>query len=253
MKFLPTIQNFKKAGRKGFAVLVDPDKLNPEKCAALMSRIKPAHPDFIFIGGSLMTRDNLSSIVSIIKEMSDIPVIIFPGNPTQIEKKADGILFLSLISGRNPDFLIGSHVIAAPLLKDSGLEIIPTGYLLIESGIVTTANYMSGTLPIPAEKPEIAACTALAGQYLGLQVIYMDGGSGAQKTISSEMINLVAKTVDIPLIIGGGIRSVENAKRIFQAGADLIVVGNAAENPENGDFLLQISTLASSFSKNVSV
>jgi putative glycerol-1-phosphate prenyltransferase len=157
------------------------------------------------------------------------PLVIFPGSPLQISSRADAILLLSLISGRNPDLLIGQHVIAAPYLKASGLEIIPTGYMLIDGGVSTTAAYMSNTQPIPPEKIEIAVCTAMAGTMRGLKLLYLDAGSGAQRPVSAEMIKAVRAAVDVPLFTGGGVRSPELAYTNLKAGADLLVVGNALE------------------------
>ncbi len=166
-------------------------------------------------------------------------MVLFPGSNLQINEAADAILFLSLISGRNPDLLIGQHVIAAPLIKKYGLEVIPTGYLLINSGNDTTVSYMSNTQPIPYDKPDIAACTAIAGEMLGLEIIYMDAGSGAAQPISTDMISKVRKSIDTPLIIGGGINTAKKAETILKAGADMIVVGNGIE--ENPSLLVTIS------------
>jgi putative glycerol-1-phosphate prenyltransferase len=171
--------------------------------------------------------------LSEIKKNTSIPVLLFPGSSMQVSKHADGILLLSLISGRNPEFLIGQHVIAAPYLKESGIEILSTGYILIDGGNATTVTYISNTTPIPADKAEIAACTAMAGEMLGLKMIYMDGGSGALNPINSALIKKVKQILTIPLIIGGGITTVEKALEACNAGADIIVIGNAAEkSPE---------------------
>ena len=183
--------------------------------------------------------DNLNDCIKTIKENSKIPVILFPGNAMQINPKADGILFLSLISGRNPDLLIGKQVISAPILKQTELEIISTGYMLIDSGKATTASYMSNTVPIPREKNAIATSTAIAGQYLGMKLIYMDGGSGAEQPITKDMIKEVSNCIDIPLIIGGGICNAKKAIENCEAGADLIVVGNAIE--KDPSLILDIS------------
>jgi putative glycerol-1-phosphate prenyltransferase len=177
--------------------------------------------------------------MKIIKELTNIPVIIFPGNVTHLHDDADAVLFLSLISGRNPDLLIGNHIHVAPTLKRKGIETIPTGYMLIESGKITSAQYISNTIPIPREKPDIAIATAIAGELLGLKAIYMDAGSGADNTISENMIQQVKSNIDIPLIIGGGIRNANTAVNIAKAGADIIVVGNAAE--ENPELIIEIS------------
>lgn len=219
--------------RKAFAVLIDPDKYNRSDLAAVVNSAKECKADFILVGGSLLTSDQLDETLKSIKELTGIPVILFPGSIMQINEKADALLLLSLISGRNADLLIGKHVVAAPYLKKSGLEILPTGYMLIESGPLTTAQYMSNTLPIPRTKDDIAVCTAQAGEMLGLRLIYMDAGSGAEIPISSSMIKLVKESITIPLIIGGGIRNAEQALNACKAGADMVVVGNAIEKDQS--------------------
>lgn len=230
----------KTKGLKSFAVLIDPDKVTDNQSFIdLVLSCKENKVDYFFVGGSLLTTDNVSEIITTIKEHCQIPVVLFPGSNLQINEAADAILFLSLISGRNPDMLIGQHVIAAPLIKKYGLEVIPTGYILINSGNDTSVSYMSNTQPIPYDKPDIAACTAIAGAMLGLQVIYMDAGSGARQPISADMISKVRKSIDKPLIIGGGINTVEKAQTVLKAGADMIVVGNGIE--ENPNLLIAIS------------
>ena len=229
---------------KQFAVLVDPDKQNASELLKLIDVCSDQDVDYFFVGGSLMTSGDLDKTCRFIKENSSIPVIIFPGSPSQISKYADGILFLSLISGRNPELLIGNQVIAAPYLKKMDIEILSTGYILIDCGNQTTAIYMSGTNPIPYKKNDIAACTALAGEYLGMRLIYMDGGSGADQHISCEMVEAVKKDLKTPLIVGGGIRDAETAKSIYESGADVIVIGNAIE--KNPDLIQEISTLKKS-------
>ena len=218
---------------KQFAVLIDPDKYSESGLREAVNLADASGADFFFVGGSLMISDRLDSCISIIKENSQKPIILFPGSTMQVNSKADAILFLSLISGRNADLLIGNHVIAAPYIKNIELEVISTGYMIIDSGRATTASYMSQSLPIPHDKDEIAVCTAMAGEMLGLKMIYMDGGSGARETISTKMIETVRKRISVPLIIGGGIRSAEAASEICKAGADLIVVGNAIEGNQN--------------------
>jgi len=226
------ITESKKARKKLFALLIDPDKQDSNTLINTIEKAKSAHADFFFVGGSLLTNDSLDSCIRTIKSNCDIPVVLFPGNAMQVNGKADGILFLSLISGRNADMLIGKQVITAPILKQSSLEVLPTGYMLIDSGKPTTASYMSNTIPIPADKNEVAACTAMAGEMLGLKLIFMDGGSGAKNPISETMISAVRKSVDCPIIIGGGISSGEKAIANCKAGADIIVVGNAIEKDE---------------------
>ena len=223
----------KKEGKKLFALLIDPDKQDKVELISVITKANQAKADYFFVGGSLLTNDNLDSCLVTLKENSCIPVVLFPGNAMQVNDKADGILFLSLISGRNAEMLIGRQVITAPILKQSSLEVLPTGYMLIDSGKPTTVSYMSNTTPIPSEKNSVAACTAVAGEMLGLKLIFMDGGSGAQNPISEEMITTVSKSVDTPLIIGGGISSGEKAAANCKAGADIIVVGNAIEKDEN--------------------
>ena len=221
------------ANKKSFALLIDPDKQNKKQLLSIIAKAKKANTDYFFVGGSLLTNDSLDLCLRTIKENSTIPTILFPGNAMQVNNKADGILFLSLISGRNADMLIGKQVITAPILKQSALEILPTGYILINSGKPTTVSYMSNTTPIPADKETVAACTAMAGEMLGLQLIFMDGGSGAKNPISEKMIKTVRESVNVPLIIGGGISSGEKAIANCKAGADIIVVGNAIEKNEN--------------------
>ena len=233
MNVYQNLQDSRKAGKKLFAILIDPDKQSKEELKQIVEKAKSAKADLFFVGGSLLTNDSLDSCLETLKSESDIPVILFPGNAMQVNDKADAILFLSLISGRNAEMLIGKQVITAPILKQSSLEVLPTGYLLIDSGKPTTVSYMSNTTPIPHEKNEVAACTAMAGEMLGLKCIFMDGGSGALNPISEKMIATVRKSVDTPLIIGGGINSGKKAAANCEAGADIIVVGNAIEKDEN--------------------
>jgi len=216
--------------KKQLAVLIDPDKYTSKSLIDISTVAGKAMVSYFLIGGSLLENDNLDNTIRVIKDNCDIPVIIFPGDVLQINGRADAILLLSLISGRNPELLIGKHVVAAPYLKKSGLEILPTGYMLIESGRPTTASYMSNSFPIPNNKDGIAVSTALAGEMLGLKLIYMDGGSGALTPIPLSMIEKVKSEISVPLIIGGGIRTPKEAGERFKAGADIIVVGNAIEN-----------------------
>ncbi|HLO56382.1 MAG TPA: geranylgeranylglyceryl/heptaprenylglyceryl phosphate synthase [Saprospiraceae bacterium] len=219
----------KNNGEKKFVVLIDPDKVRLGKIQKVLEMSVEAGVDYFFIGGSLVVNDMLDYVLKSMKEMCHIPMILFPGNSFQLSYKADGLLFLSLISGRNADLLIGKHVITAPFLKMSPLEIISTGYMLIDGGIMTSVQYMSNTSPIPANKDDIALCTAMAGELLGLKQIYMDAGSGAKNPISESMINTVSSAINIPLIVGGGISTPEKAAANAKAGADVIVVGNAIE------------------------
>ena len=215
--------------RKKLAVLIDPDKPTDAQILSMVEKANAADVDFFFVGGSLLVTDSLDHCIRLIKEHSKIPVLIFPGNSLQISKYCDGFLLLSLISGRNPEMLIGRHVIAAPYLKLYGNEIIPTGYMLIDSGKATSVTYMSDTTPIPHDKDDIAVCTALAGEMLGLKLIYLEGGSGAAMPVSTSMIAKVRQMINIPLIVGGGIKTPEMATEAVKAGADVIVIGTAFE------------------------
>lgn len=219
----------KQLGFKSFAVLIDPDKVSISSLDALIANSIQANVDYFLIGGSLVISDHLDECILHIKKNSNIPVILFPGSPSQVSKHADALLYLSLISGRNPELLIGQHVLSAPFVKKSGLEIIPTGYMVIDGGAPTTVSYISNATPIPADKIDIALCTALAGEMLGKRLIYMDAGSGAKKAISEEMIEAVSANIEVPLVVGGGIRDAEKAYMNCKAGADVIVVGNAIE------------------------
>lgn len=219
----------KKHGEKKFAVLLDPDKMRLKQFDKTLQLAIDSKVDYFFIGGSLIVSDMLDKTLDTIKKSCDIPMILFPGNSFQLSYKADALLFLSLISGRNAELLIGKHVVVAPYLKLSPLEIMPTGYMLIDGGVPTTVTYMSNSSPIPANKPDIAASTALAGQLLGLKVIFMDAGSGAQNPVSEDLIQAVSNTIEIPLIIGGGIKTPEKAHSNAIAGADLIVIGDQIE------------------------
>src|SRR5690606_931773 len=230
MGILAALLEGQQKGKKSIAVLIDPDKVgDPNHLQALINLANENCIDFFFVGGSLVTTTNLSEVIQQIKDSVTIPVVLFPGNSIQIDPHADALLFLSLISGRNPELLIGQHVIAAPIIKNTQLEIIPTGYMLINSGRTTSVAYISNTTPIPDDKYSLAACTAMAGEMLGLRAIYMDAGSGAEKEISARMIATVKKSINVPLIIGGGINNKQKAFAALEAGADMIVIGNALE------------------------
>jgi len=232
MNVYEKILSARSKGKKLFAVLFDPDKLSGKKLAEAAAACEDAGADFAFVGSSLLTRDTLDSCIRTIRKKYHKPIVLFPGNTLQVTKQADAILFLSLISGRNAEMLIGNHVIAAPMLKQSNIEVMPTGYMLIESGVPTSVSYMSNSTPIPRDKTDIAASTAMAGEMLGLKLIYLDAGSGAKEPLSTEIIKAVRKKTGVPLIAGGGIRSAELAVEKCRAGADVIVVGNSIEkNP----------------------
>ena len=227
--------------------MLDPDKVEQDAFTALLSRTRSHPVDFFLVGGSLVVNYAHREMIATIRQHTTTPVILFPGNPLHIEPSADAILFLSLISGRNPEFLIGQHVIAAPLLKKSGLEILPTGYMLVDSGSQTTVSYVSGTMPLPHDKPDVAACTAMAGEMLGLQLMYLDAGSGARQPVSAAIIAAVRAVVDTPLVVGGGINTGEKAYETLKAGADMIVVGNGIE--QDPDLLPQLSAVVNEFNQ----
>ncbi|MCD6598509.1 MAG: geranylgeranylglyceryl/heptaprenylglyceryl phosphate synthase [Bacteroidales bacterium] len=217
--------------KKFFALLIDPENYSEKALSKTVKIANENYVDLILLGGSLVS-ETLERPIELIKSLSNIPVFLFPGSLLQLSGKADGILLLSLISGRNPEFLIGNHVLAAPLIKKYGLEVIPTGYILIGNSS-TAVEYMSNTTPIPSNKTDITVATAMAGEMLGQKLIYLEGGSGASQTIPEETIRKVKKNISIPLVIGGGIKTGEDAFMAYKAGADMIVVGNAIEkNPE---------------------
>lgn len=216
-------------GKKQLAVLVDPDKLRNHEVENIAINAAKSGVDYFFVGGSLLVNNEFDQCIKTLKANSEIPVILFPGNTMQMSWKADAILFLSLISGRNAEMLIGRHVIAAPYLKVSPLEVISCGYMLVESGKSTAVQYMSNTVPIPSDKMDIAICTAMAGEMLGLKLIYLEAGSGAMNSVPIAMIEQVKQSIQVPLITGGGIRTPEKANEAAVAGSDIIVIGTAFE------------------------
>lgn len=249
MSVLSVLQERRKAGKKSIGVLLDPDKIDDaSKILPLINLCNENCVDFFLVGGSLITTTNLSEVVRKIKQHVSIPVVLFPGNNIQIDSSADAILFLSLISGRNPELLIGQHVVAAPIIRNTGLEVVPTGYMLINSGKLTSVAYISNTMPIPEDKYSVAACTAMAGEMLGLQTIYIDAGSGAEREINPRMIASIKKAITVPLIVGGGINTAQKAFNAFQAGADMIVIGNALE--KNPELLNEISEKVYEWNRN---
>ena len=224
-------------GEKQWCVLIDPDKLIFEEINELISLINSSSCDFILVGGSLINHQMFDDYLKEIKILSSKPVLIFPGDNQQISKYADGLFLLSLISGRNPELLIGQHVKSAFKIRASNLEILPCGYILIEGESLNSAIYMSESLPIPKNKSSIAAATALAGEQLGMQFIYLDKGSGAEKSIGNKMIIDVKKTINIPLIVGGGINSQQDLENVWNAGADIAVIGTSIEKNFKNIFL----------------
>jgi phosphoglycerol geranylgeranyltransferase len=233
------LEKITSTSRRKIAVLIDPDKNQDDlKLVCLLEKINILNPAFIFVGGSTVDVSQFNKTVELIKKLTTISLVIFPGSHNQIHEKADGILFLSLISGRNPDYLIGHHVEAAHLLKKMNVEVIPTGYLLIDGGKNSSVQYVSQTTPIPSDQENIAVKTAIAGEMLGLKTIFLDAGSGALNSVPLKMIREVKKNISIPLIVGGGLKTVEQIKSTFDAGADLVVIGNKIE--DDIDFMLDL-------------
>jgi len=214
-------------GKKMLAVLVDPDK-GVASLSGFIQRLKAFPPDFILVGGSLIFK-SVEETIEMIKRECPVPVILFPGNALQFTDKADAMLYLSLISGRNPEFLIGQHVTSSYAIKKSGVELLSTGYILIDGGKPTSVEYMSNTMPVPHDKPEIAVATAIAGELIGHKLIYLEAGSGALRPVSENMIAAVKANTGLPLIVGGGLRTTSDIRNALQAGADIVVVGNVLE------------------------
>ncbi|KAF2329550.1 phosphoglycerol geranylgeranyltransferase [Flavobacterium ginsenosidimutans] len=220
----------KSNGQKLLAVLLDPDKIVLENLGHLIEKITQSPATHIFVGGSIVQNNILEELILELKQKTSLPVILFPGDPSQISSKADGILFLSLLSGRNPDYLIEYQVQAAPILKKTNLEVISTGYILIESGNETAVARVSKTKPLSRENLDLVLATALAGEMLGNQLIYLEAGSGAKQPVPTEMIELIAQNIEIPIIVGGGIVDLQGIQKAYNAGADLVVIGTAFEN-----------------------
>ncbi len=232
-ELLTVITNNRSEGKKSIAVLIDPESSNTQDIIQLVKLSEAVGVDYFFVGGSTANHEDMDTALTTLKEISDIPTLIFPGSVQQLNNKADGLLYLSLMSGRNPELLIGKHVESVPFLRKSTLEIIPTAYLLIDGGTESTVAYISNTTPIPAEKPDITVATALAGQYLGMQLIYLEAGSGAKNAVDPRTISAVRQATSVPLIVGGGIRTPEKAALAAKAGADIIVIGNILEKDPN--------------------
>lgn len=249
---LELLQQRRQINRKSFAVLIDPDKVDDTGSLLKLINIAVENKvDFFMVGGSLLTGTNMHQVIQLIKSNCSLPVILFPGSNMHVDGSADAILFLSLISGRNPELLIGQQVIAAPIVKRSRLEVLPTGYILISADNHTTVSYMSNTQPIPADKYSVAVCTAMAGEMLGLKLIYMDAGSGARYPISPKMIAAVRKSIDVPLIVGGGINSATKAVESLKAGADMLVVGNGIE--KTPDLMIEVSDTINNLNQTLDI
>ena len=233
MQLYNDILTAKSEGRKLLAILIDPDKIDWENLPHLVLKVNASPASHIFVGGSLVFTNRIDELVIFLKQNSNLPIVLFPGNPSQISLHAHAILLLSLISGRNPDYLIGHHVKAAPILKNSDLEVIPTGYILIESGNPTAVSKVSETNPMASDNSTLILQTAQAGELLGNKLIYLEAGSGAKTAVAAEIINLVSRNIEIPLIVGGGIISKSGIQAAYNAGADLVVIGTAFENNFN--------------------
>lgn len=223
----------KSSNQKLLAILLDPDKIELKSVAILIEKINQSPATHIFIGGSHVENNILDELILKIKQTCSLPIVLFPGNPSQISNKADAILFLSLISGRNPDYLIEHQIKAAPILKQSQLEIIPTGYILVESGSITAVEKISKTKPLDRNNLDLALATAQAGEMLGNKLIYLEAGSGAKQVVPQEMTQLISKNIEIPLIVGGGIIDLQGIQNAYDSGADLVVIGTAFENDIN--------------------
>lgn len=233
MNIYQDILSAKSQKKKLLVVLIDPDKLSIKEICSTMEKINQSPATHIFVGGSIVENISMDDFILEIKKYTDLPVLIFPGHPSQISHQADALLFLSLLSGRNPQFLIEHHINSVEILKDSSLEIIPTGYVLIDGGKETAVQKVSQTQPIEKDNIELAYKTAKAGEYLGKKLIYLEAGSGAISHVPLEMVRFVASQIQIPLIVGGGVRDVNSINAIFQAGADVVVIGTAFENNPN--------------------
>ncbi len=230
-----------RSGKKLFFLLIDPDKVSFDGLDLLLGNSHTGLPDLILVGGSIISRP-LDPVVEKIKDISSLPVFLFPGSLLQLSGKADGILMISLISGRNPEYLIGNHVTAAPLIKHYGLEVIPAGYILIGGSVSTSVEIVSHSHPLPAQKPDIIVATALAGEYTGNSMIYLEKGSGADSPVPASLVKKVKEEITVPLVVGGGIKTIEQADELYRAGADVLVVGNAIET--HPEFLAQMRELS---------
>ncbi|WP_394364889.1 geranylgeranylglyceryl/heptaprenylglyceryl phosphate synthase [Polaribacter tangerinus] len=234
MNIYNNILTAKKAGNKLLAVLIDPEKFDLKNSALFFEKVHLSIATHIFVGGSTDANNLTESVVNAIKRVTKLPIILFPGDVSQITNGADGILFLSLLSGKNPEYLINQQIKSVPLLKNSGLEILPTGYILVDGQKETATQKVSNTKPIPQENTNLILDTALAGEFLGKKLIYLEAGSGAKIPVSTKIINLIKSNISVPLIVGGGIRSKKTIEKVFNAGADIVVIGTAFE--KNDDF-----------------
>lgn len=221
----------------GYFVLIDPDTRKDDELKEFIKEICNRGVDAILVGGSLIIDGDFQSSLNLVKEASTVPIIIFPGSLQQLSANADAILYISLISGRNPNYLFGDHVIAAPFIRKMGIEPISTGYMLFESGGTTTAEFISNTKPLPINKPEIAMAHALAAQYMGMNTVYLEAGSGADHSVPTKIVKAVSSYVDIPVITGGGIKTPDDARSKVEAGTTFVVTGNVLDDPENFELI----------------
>ena len=228
----------------GFIVLIDPDRLPVENVSRFAAQCADAGVDALFVGGSLLHISELDRYVRAVRDATELPLIGFPGTLSQLSGALDAVLYLSVISGRNPEFLFGQHVYAAPLIRRLGIEPIATGYMLVESGRTTTAQYMSYTMPLPRHKPDVAAATALAAEMMGMRLVFTDGGSGADHPVPEELIEAITACCTIPLVVGGGLRTPMDVARRVQAGAGFVVVGNAIEQRPDGHYIADLAAAA---------
>lgn len=237
MSVYQQLLDIKAAKGAGYLVLVDPDRWDFDQVETFIKQINTSGADAIMVGSSLIIGEGAHRKIQHIQEVATLPVILFPGNVNHLTPHVDAVFFLSVISGRNPQYLISDQVQAAPIVRELKIEPIATAYMLIESGRVTTAEFMSGSTPIPREKAEIAVAHALAAEYLGFKVIYLEAGSGAQHSVSPEMVRAVCKSTDVPVIVGGGIHTAEKAHELVEAGASFIVTGNILEDTANSHLM----------------
>jgi len=246
---LESILKKARKGRRQYWILLDPDDFSPAGAEQVARRAeKTGAVDAVLIGGSLLQSGSFDAFVKAVKRSVSIPVLLFPGDASQLSASADALLYLSLVSGRNPVNLIGEHVKAAPVIRRLGIEPIATAYMLIESGAVTSVEFVSNTRPLPRSKPALAAAHALAAQYMGMKLVYLEAGSGAQQTVPADMIRKVKSWIDVPLIVGGGIRDAETARSILVAGADIIVTGNLLRKKDGLETMQQIAKAVKKFS-----
>ncbi len=228
----------------GFIVLVDPDRIDERSLPAFVSMCEESDVDAFFVGSSILCRSDFECFVSALADATELPVIGFPGSVNQLSPRLDAVLFLSVISSRNPEYLIGQHVHAAPVIRSMGIEPIATGYMLVECGNTTTAQYVTHSMPIPQDKPDVAAATALAAEMLGMKMLFADGGSGATRSVTEPIISAISEVCSVPLIVGGGLRSPSDVTRKVQAGADFVVVGNAIEARPDRSFIGEMAAAA---------